>query len=710
MSDVLSAFDAADKEAGTPVAQTGSVVDAFDRANSAASQEPAPVKPSTKMERAGTGFADLFYKNAQLFSHVLPDGVAKKVDDFNKYVSGVTGLEYVPLSDVDSRVNQREQEYQQSRNAAGSTGFDWMRLAGSLANPVQYAIPGGSATTTGGRVALGALQGGLSSILSTPTTGEDAKDFWATQAKTGALGAGAGSAFTAGAEAVSPYVNKLYQYGKSKLSSILGGSASQVSDAANQLTEQAFKEKGIDASKIDPSVLGNFKAQVQDSLDHGVSPDRVTAGNLAEAASLPVPVPLLKGQASRDPMLFAREQNLRGIQGVGEPITDTLQRQNRALIDNLDAMGAKNAPNVVDAGKTIIDTFNRIDDQARQSVGAAYDAFKQSTGKSLDVPLQGVAQDYARVAHEYGMDTIPQGVRNQLNGLGLLDGKQLKVFNIDDAENLLKIINKNYDPANRKEASALDEIRKSVQSAITDGAGSSALGTEAQQLAQNARQLAAARFKMIDAVPAYKAAISGAEPDKFVKKYIWGGNESEIANLTKLIDGADPSALAAVKSSVMGDLKQSALNGQSSENGVFSQSAYNRIVRDQNNSKRLGALFTPEEMQRIKSLGNVAETAMLPPKASAVNSSNTTSAAANLVKTAAEGGLATKALSLAGKAQIPVLSPLSAGLAGKGRSMSLADLVRQSTQPLSAADVDALHLINGHAGTLGGIVSGSLQK
>ena len=215
---------------------------------------------------------------------------------------------------------------------------------------------------------------------------------------------------------------------------------------------------------------------------------------------------------------------------------------------------------------------------------------------------------------------------------------------------------------------------------------------------------------MIDAVPAYKAAISGVEPDKLIRKYFWNGNQSEISNMTKLIGGADPDALNAIKSSVMGEIKEKSLNGQTAENGTFSQSAYNRIVRDQNNSKRLEAMFSPDEMQKIKSLGNVAEVAMLAPKASAVNSSNTANAAANMVRTAAEGGLATKALTLAGKAQIPVLSPLSAGLAGKGRSMSLADLVRQSTQPLSAADLDAVKILSGKAGTIGGIVSGSAQK
>lgn len=99
-------------------------------------------------------------------------------------------------------------------------------------------------------------------------------------------------------------------------------------------------------------------------------------------------------------MQYAKEMNLRGVQGVGEPIQAVMGQQNKALIDNLDAMGATGAPNVLDAGQTAINTLRNVDAQAQQGVSAAYNAFKASTGKSMDVPLQGVAQDYARIADE----------------------------------------------------------------------------------------------------------------------------------------------------------------------------------------------------------------------------------------------------------------------------------------------------------------------
>lgn len=704
MSDILDAFDQADKQAGQP-ASSSNILDAFDQANKAASATPAPATPSTKMQRFGSGLLDLPYKASQLFSHVLPDGAADTVNNVNKWLASKTGTEYVPVQDVDNKVNQREQEYQGGRAAAGSNGFDWMRLAGNIANPVNYIplVRGATAATTLGRVGVGAANGAYSAVLSTPTTGEDQKDFWGSQAKTATIGGLMGGMLTAGAEAASPYVSKAI----TKLNSFVRGTSQESAANAVKMVDQAFASKGINPGSIDPSIRAQFVKQVQTALDTGTSVDSKTLENLAEAASLPVPVPMLKGQASRDPMQFAQEMNLRGIQGTGEPIQGVMQAQNRALVENLDHMGARNAPNIVDAGQSAINTIKSIDDQARQSVSAAYEKFRQATGRDLDVPMSGIAQDYARTLSDFG-ETIPGAVRKRFESYGLMNGNQTKVFSIGDAEDLIKTINKNYDPANRAQANALDELRKSVQNAITTGAGVGE-GGEAAELAKQARMMAAQRFKLIEAVPGYKAAISGAAPDDFIKKYFWQGKSGEIYNLKKVL-ASDPSTLSDVKSAIVGQLKDSAINKQSDANGIFSQAAYNKIIRDQNNVKRFGALFEPEEFSGLQRLGNVAENVLLEPKASAVNRSNTASAAANMVQTAAQGGLGTKALSLASKANIPVASPLAGWAAGRSGSSTLADLVRKSTQPLTANDIDALGFMTRYSGQAGGAAAGSAQR
>lgn len=707
MSNLLDDFDAASASTPPPIqAAPASILDAFDdAARSASAPPPPPAQPSTKTDRFLTGAGDLGYKAAQIMQRVIPQPVEDALNSFNQFLSKKTGAEYVPLNQVDQRVNQREDEYNASRAAAGSQGFDWMRLFGNAANPINYALPQAGAGSTIARVVSGALQGAGSSVLSTPTTGDDQKRFWESQGRLGAFGALGGGAGTVAAEAAAPLVNK----GLNSLRSLLNVGGKNATADAETLAAQTLKDKGINPADMQPGVLNWFKGQVADSLKAGQTPTPQTLSNVAEAASLPVPIPLLRGQASRDPMQFAKEQNLRGITGVGEPITQILGDQNKAFIANLDAMGAKNAPNVVDAGRTAIDAINKLDEQARNNVTAAYTAFKNSTGKDLDVPLQGLAQDYARVSHDFGMDNIPQGVRNHLNELGLLSGTQKRVFTIEDAEGLLKVINKNYDPKNKVSSSALDELRRSVQGAITDGAGGDAVGAEAAQLAAAARGMAKKRFDLMDAIPAYRAAVSGAEPDKFIQKHFWNGNVSEIAGLKGLLS-MDPQALASVKSSIMGDLKQTALNDRSAERGIFSEAQFNRTIRDQNNAKRLQALFEPKEVQGLNSLGNVAEVALLAPKAAAVNTSNTAGAAANLVQGAVKGGLGTQALSHVGGMDIPIASWAARLGAQKSGEKTLSSLVRNATQPLSAADIDALGFLTKRSGTVGGVAASNSQK
>ena len=704
MSSLSDQFAADSASIGDTPSKPKSISQQFaDDANSVQenSQNAKPIQPSSILDRVGTGAADFVHKSAQLISHVFPDFIAEPGRKFNNAAADwIPGIAKIPEGGIDQMVNDRENEYQAQRKAAGSTGFDWARLAGNLVNPANF-IPGAGQANLLKSGAIGAA----AAVSSTPTTGDDQDNFWLNQAKLASGGAVFGSAAQGVANAASPFVSA----GMKKLSSLLPKSANDISQDAGNIVGDALNSKGIDPSSIAPEIQSRFKNEVQKSLDANITPEPRTLQNYVEAQSLPVPVPILRGQASRDPMTYAKEMNLRGINGVGEPITNVMTAQNRALIDNLDQMGAGNAPNIVDAGQKAIDTLKSIDDQARASVTDAYNKFKNATGKSLDVPLQGVAQDYARIAHEYGMSTLPEGVRNQLNSLGLMSGNQMKTFGIDDAENILKVINKNYDSSNRPQASALDELRRSIQGAITQGSASDNLGGQAAQLAQNARALAAKRFQLIDSVPAYKAAISDAAPDKFLQKYFWNGNAGDIANMKSLINSADPQALNSIKSSVLGDIKQSTLNNQSSDNGIFSQAKFNGIVRDQNNSKRIGALFEPDEASLLSRIGNVAENVMLPPKASAVNSSNTSSSAANLVKAAAQGGSGAKLLSLLGKGNIAVVSPVAQALADKAGKTSLADMVNSAASPLSVNDLNALKYFTIPA-ALGGYTTGSLKK
>jgi hypothetical protein len=548
-------------------------------------------------------------------------------------------------------------------------------IVGMVASPVNKLVPGGGAATTlVGATAKGAVQGAALNALTSPVT--DDKPFLWEKIKQGGLGAVGGALGGAVGHGISKALDKAAELFQRAGNRVATGN---VDSAAQNIVGKALDDMGVPAVAVKadrPDLFAGLHEQVKDALAAGKKVDPQALTRLARAQTLPVPVPMLKGQITREPMQFAMEQNLRGIHGVGEPIKDTLTAQNKALIANLDVMGAKDAADVVSAGKVAIDTLKAADKAASKSVSDAYGAFKAATGKDLDVPLHGLSQDYAATLKEFG-DAIPSSIRNKFEALGLESGTVKKVFSIEAAEGLIKSINKNYDPANRVQARALDELRQGVQKAISEGAGSSVEGGAAASLAKAARTAAKERFGLIDQTPALKAAIHGEQPDKFIQKFILNGNAAEVKSMMDTLGKADPQAAEQLQNSVMGFIKNRVTN--LNQDGSFSQAQLKQFVADPNMSARLTKVLGPEKMSLLKQLNATAEDAIYAPHGSAVNRSNTASAGANLVKSAIQGGSLNSLLDVA--KNIPGLATAASKGQEAVQSSRAAKLIDQAVNP-----------------------------
>lgn len=642
MSSVLDKWDATDVPAQSALERWDSVAAKSEVAKPAAndvSKQEAPGKVMSALAGAGeatgrTAMAvqQIAGKGMTKLGDILDIGVAKKAGDWLQAdaVSGAKKLE------------AENAPYREENPVSNITG----EIAGLVANPINKVIPAGAAATTMvGAVTKSALQGGALNALTSPVV--NGGNFLWEKLKQGGLGMvggglggsvgyGLGKAFDSAIGAFKKLGNKV--------------STGNVDEAAEGILGKTLGESAAAVKADRPELFSGLKEQVKDALSSGSKVDAKALDRLARAQTLPVPVPMLKGQIHRDPMQFATEQNLRGIHGVGEPITQTLQAQNKALIANLDALGAKDASDVVTAGKTAIDALKAADKTASGEVSAAYKAFKDSTGKDLDVPVKGLAQDYAATVKEFG-DAIPSAIRSKFESL-VGGTKQTKVFSIEDAEGLIKSINRNYDPANRVQARALDELRNGVQKAISEGAGEGS-GGEAAALAKTAREAASKHFSHIKNTPALKAALDGDQPDKFIQKFVLQGNAAEIKSMMATLAKADPQAATELQNSVMGFIK-GRVTGLSNE-GTFSQAQLKQFVSNPNMAARLKVVLGPEKMNLLKQLNATAEDALFAPTASAVNRSNTASAAANIVKKELESGGLNTLLDIA-KTKIPGLS------------------------------------------------------
>lgn len=427
----------------------------------------------------------------------------------------------------------------------------------------------------------------------------------------GAGGVAAGSAATAGARAIAGRLSRM---------TAPPMSAPAAAAKADIGVDRAVSDLGPQGGQLfSPSEIDPLKQQVAGQIQQfpEASPAAVVRSqdfrNLGIAPTL--------GQITRDPMQFAGEMNMRGIPEVGAPLTQRMNQQNTQLQQSLYGLAGQPA-DAFTGGTQLQATLKTIDDNLGSQVSAAYKAASASSGKNLDVPLQGVAQDYAQVLNDFG-DKVPSGVRNNFNQLGLMGGTQQKTFSIENAENLLKVINANQsnDPATN---AALGQLRTSIKNAILSA-------DDQGGVFANARALAAKRFALQDQIPALEAASAeNVAPDDFVRRFVTNGKTNDVLALADLLRSNNPETLAEMRNQMGGNLASAAFGANPAGDARFSPAGYANALRNMGDTK-LGAFYTPEEIAQLHTIGRVGGYMNSFPSAAPVNTSNTASAITGLL-------------------------------------------------------------------------------
>lgn len=173
------------------------------RENFGGPQPTAPAQPVTRGQSFIQGLTDPIQGGAQLLANALPNGAVNAVNDAAAWLnqlpvvgpaSRAIGLTPATPQQINEQTQRREADYQASRQAAGSTGTDWMRMAGSTAAalPAAVMLPAGGSLL--GSVAAGAGTGALMSAAEpVAQPGADYLDTKKQQIETGGvLGAAAG--------------------------------------------------------------------------------------------------------------------------------------------------------------------------------------------------------------------------------------------------------------------------------------------------------------------------------------------------------------------------------------------------------------------------------------------------------------------------------------------------------------------------------------
>lgn len=526
---------------------------------------------------------------------------------------------------VDALNTQNEQAYESARQAAQPKGigslvtgqqaepeFDWARLAGNVVSPMNAAIATRApiaAKSLAGKGAQGALMGGVGGLFTPTNDLKEGQSYWGTKAAQAGLGAVTGGIAT-------PAMSSLGEAVARRWNSLKGNiDQSKVTQSINA----ALEDLGQKITDYPQAALQDLRSQVTDAFKSGKKIDPAALMRQKDFSALEIPP--TQGQLTRDATQFAKERNLRGVAGVGEPLMNLFQAQNQGLQKQVGQF-ADEAGNRFQAGEKLAEALKRFDDVKRQEVSGLYQAARKSSGKDVDVPLTGLSQDYAETVRNFG-DKVPSGVRNRFEELGLLSGNQKKVFSVEDAESVLKTINDNVsnDPATNK---ALDALRGAVKNAVLSADDQGGVFAKA-------RTAAAQRFALQDAVPALKAASMGdVASDDFVKKFVINGKTNDVKGLADVLRQSDASAFDEAKRQIGETLKQAAFGENTAGDKLFTPDRYAKALRELGPDK-LKAFFSPEEVEKLSTIGRVGSYINATPTAAPVNTSNTAGAAMNLL-------------------------------------------------------------------------------
>jgi hypothetical protein len=610
---------------------------------------PAPPPAPTAGQRFMQGAGDLTTGLGQIAEHLpfgepVLNGVRSALRwELNKVGAPEAAALFAPVSTggFDDIVHQRESDYQNARQAAGQTGIDWWRLGGQSANPLNYAMPGGISASVGGRIMQAGAQG---AAIGAAQPSVAPGSFWWDKAKGATIGGVAGAGTAGVIEGAMP----LIRAGINAVRRVSNTGASPL--AASTVVHSALNAKGIDPETVDLNVLSGMRQEAQDALDAGVEPSAAMIAARAQAESLPVPVRLMKGQASGDPMQFSKEQNLRGIVGVGEPLTTRLQEQNAAFIQNLDALGAKNAPDTVSTGTSIADKVQGFWDGLQKQKNDLYGAVRNSRGQPAMMDQFTAARqirdelDTPAASHAY--DLLPANIQRTIGDLE--DGK----LPLTVAQ--MQALDKTWGEAARgtdgSTAYAINTARRILGNApVQDD-----VGEEARQAYMAARQAHAQQMSLIDPKlqnglpnpqfqPLVKAVVVDGKPaEGLFQTHFMGAAPSVAGKNLAFLSKLDPTAPQQIGQTLMGEIKRTALSSASDERGTVSQSVLNSWAGDPVKAARMEALLPEPAVQTYRNLAATVENAKRFPVAATVNTSNTGSAVVNAAASAMKEGIVSK--------------------------------------------------------------------
>ena len=382
-----------------------------------------------------------------------------------------------------------------------------------------------------------------------------------------------------------------------------GGAAATTNKATlDAAIAQATPELAAQLAKENPATI-NPKA-----LEHYVDAD-----------SLPVPVRLTKGQAMQDPTLISNERNARG---QDPRLTEALNQQNKALLENVGLVKEKAAPDVYapdyvansESAMEFIDSKIKTNEKATSEAYKALDEF--GAGK-IQVDSKTFAENAMKALSEKeDIDFLPAVIKDKIKTY-----QEGKPMNFDQYENLRTQIAREGRKADKagdgNAAHALSLVRGELEKLPLIGETA-----EAKQIADKARATAKAEFDLLNTKnPAYNKVyadlVNGKTDTKdFIQSAVLRSKNKDFAKTMELFD--DPTAKQHLRAGALDIIIKDATD----TSGNFKPARFAKAIENLDVNKKLDALFG-EEAQTLRKIAKTGQLVEARPAGAFVNESNT---------------------------------------------------------------------------------------
>ena len=427
-----------------------------------------------------------------------------------------------------------------------------------------------------------------------------------------------------------------------------GSAITAARSAFNKMTPQqmdaqisaVLNRAGVDYSQVPERARQAMRAEMAGALQAGKELDPQAVARMADFVKVGA-VPT-RGMVSQNPVQITREQNLAkiGANTADETLNGLPLIQNRnnaTLIRNLNDQGAARGSTQA-AGEQVNATILGRQASLRGEETAAWGAARGTPGYRQPIEARVISDINQALGDEGQMAFLNPQISKYMEAFQT--GQQ--PFTPQAYRNLQSMLSNELSRGGN-EAAAAGTARRILEAAelrpitnprgvdfgnvpVTADVAARLRGMDAQprqaiDAVNQARQATRAAYAYEDSSPLVRSVLSdgaAGDPARIAQRFVVGGTANEAATLAQEVGAA---GRGPIRDAIVAHLKEKAVGGASDEVGKFSQSAYNKALRDIGDRK-LSLFFSPEEVGQLRAVGRVASYMQVQPVGSAVNNSN----------------------------------------------------------------------------------------